>query len=73
MNRILIVETCNKRRLDLLRLFGRQGWEVETASTVSEGTSRLGDAPVDIVLISFRPPDPGALKDIARAFEGITL
>jgi hypothetical protein len=71
MSRILIIEACEKRRLDLLRFFGRKGWEVDAPNTVPDDVIRLGASEIDVVLVAFNPSDPGVIGDIARLLEKI--
>ena len=71
MSRIFIFEACEKRRLDLLRLYGRQGWEVDAPNALTDEVFRLGAAAVDVVLVAFEPSDSDAIKDIIRILENL--
>jgi DNA-binding response OmpR family regulator len=48
--RVLIVEDDTPTRNALSRIFAREGWDVQTASTVSEGLAALVPPPNCVVL-----------------------
>jgi two-component system OmpR family response regulator len=56
MNRVLIVEDDSWTRYALARIFGHEGWEVRTASTVAEGIDLVDSGP-DCIVLDLSLPD----------------
>jgi two-component system response regulator RegA len=57
--RVLIVEDDTPTRNALSRIFAREGWDVRTASTLSEGLAALDPPPNCVVLDLSLPDGPG--------------
>ena len=63
---VLIVDDEASIRESLQTLLEMEGYNVETAASGEEGLARVGEQPVDLVLLDFALPDRNGLE-IGRA------